>query len=110
MMNWGVCLLLLWMILQMCRLTLVTVVQAINYPLIIVTIFLVSLLILAILIMWHFVRGNTRTIIIIGWSITGLCMMLLSILVVLWVVAIHVSTFTATPIVPRIQWMRALIL
>ena len=110
MMNWGVCLLLLWMILQMCRLTLVTVVQAINYPLIIVTIFLVCSLTLATLIMWLFVPENTRTITIIGWSIIGLSMMLLSILVVLWVVAIHVSTFTVIPTAPRIQWMRALIL
>ena len=110
MMNWGVCLLLLWMILQMCRLTLVTVVQAINYPLIIVTIFLVCLLILAILIMWHFAHENTRITILIGWSIIGLCMMLLSILIVLWVVAIHVSTFTAIPTAPHIQWMKVLML
>jgi len=88
MMSWGVCLLLLWMILQMCRLTLVTVVQAISYPLIIASIFLVCLLILGALIMLRFVPENTHITIIIGWSIIGLCMMCLSALILLWVVAI----------------------
>ncbi len=88
MMNWGVCLLLLWMILQMCRLTLVIAVQAINYPLIIATIFLACLLILGILTMSRFAPENTHITIIIGWSIIGLCMMCLSALILLWVVAI----------------------
>ena len=78
----------LWMTIAMLRLTLVTVVQAINYPLIIVTIFLVCLLILGALIMLRFVPENIHITTIIGLSTIGLCMMCLSVLILLWVVAI----------------------
>ena len=78
----------LWMTLVLLRLTLVTVAQAINYPLIIATIFLVCLLTLGTLIMLRFVPENTHITTIIGWNTIGLCMMCLSVLILLWVVAI----------------------